>query len=86
MKNYNPVKEGLKKYGSAHAYFLTLKEKAATEGMTAMEWDWYSARQNEWEPNVLAAERTAAHHKNAMDRARTLSIEDLQSILAEKQK
>ena len=85
MKN-NLIKEGLERYRNPYAYFLSLLEKAATEGMTAMEWDWYRARQKAWEPDVLVAERAAAHHKNAMDKARTLSVEDLQSILTEKQK
>lgn len=84
MKAYNPVREGLKKHSTAHGYFLTLKERANNGGLTALEWDWYRARQKEWEPEVLAAEEAVASRSNALDRARTLSVEDLEMVLAEK--
>lgn len=83
MKQWNPIRDGVKKYGSSRAYFDVLKERAKT-GLTAMEWDWYRARQKEWEPDVLAAEMAAADHRIALGYARKLSIEDLQMILAEK--
>ncbi len=84
MRAYNPVREGLKKHRTAHAYYLTLKERASGAGLTALEWDWYSARQKEFEPEFYAAERVAAERRLAMDGARKLSVEDLQTILNEK--
>lgn len=84
MKQFNPVKEGLKKHRTAHAYFLTLKERANNGGLTAVEWDWYRARQKEWEPELLKKEREEDARNYALDRARTLSINDLEAILKEK--
>lgn len=84
MKEYNPVKEGIKKHGDARVYFLALKERANSDGLTACEWDWYRARQKEWEPDVLAAEEREARRSNDMDAARRLSNADLQSVLAER--
>lgn len=85
MRDYNPIIEGIKKHGLAKNFFLELKERVkAGRGLTAREWDWYCARQKEWEPEVLAAEEAAAARSNAMDYARKLSVEDLQAVLAEK--
>lgn len=82
MREYNPVREGLKKHRSAHDYYLTLKERAKI-GLTALEWDWYRARQKAFEPEIYAAEMMAASRRVAMDSARKLSIEDLRTILDE---
>lgn len=85
MRGYNPIMEGIKKHGLAKNFFLELKERVkGGRGMTAREWDWYRARQKEWEPEVLAAEEAAAARSNALDYARKLSVEDLQMIIAEK--
>lgn len=60
MRDYNPIMEGIKKHGLAKNFFLELKERVnAGCGLTAREWDWYRARQKEWEPDVLAAEEAA---------------------------
>jgi hypothetical protein len=79
----NFVASGIKKYGTKD-YFLILKEKSKGAGMTAQEWDWYRARQKEWEPDVLAAEMKEAERKISMDRARKLSIKDLRDLLEER--
>lgn len=84
MRQYNPVREGLKKHPTAHAYYLTLKERAKT-GLTAMEWDWYRARQKEFEPELYAADIKAGERRVALDYARKLSIEDLKAVLAERE-
>ena len=84
MKPYNSVREGIKKHGSSRAYFLTLKERAKS-GLTTIEWDWYRARQREWEPDVLAAEQEATRKKMDMDHARRLSVDELREILREKE-
>lgn len=85
MRDYNPILEGIKKHGLAKNFFLELKERVkAGKGLTAREWDWYHARQKEWEPEVLAAEEAASDRLLAMDYARKLSIEDLKTILSEK--
>jgi hypothetical protein len=84
MRQYNPVREGLKKHPTAHAYYLTLKERANKDGLTAIEWDWYRARQQQFEPEVYAADLAAGARRVALDYARKLTIEDLQVILAEK--
>ncbi len=84
MKAYNPVREGLKKHSTAHEYYLTLKVRANGAGLSATEWDWYRARQKEIEPEIYEAEQIAAQRSNAMNSARKLSIEDLQTILDEK--
>jgi hypothetical protein len=85
MRDYNPIMEGIKKHGLAKNFFLELKERVKSgNGLTVREWEWYRARQREWEPEVLAAEEGEARRSNDMDSARRLSIEDLQSILAER--
>jgi hypothetical protein len=83
MRAHNPIREGLKKHSTAYGFYLTLKERAEV-GLTALEWDWYRARQKEFEPEVYAAEMLAAQRRVSMDCARKLSIEDLQTILDEK--
>lgn len=83
MKQYNPIKIGLKKHRTAHSFYLALKEQAKT-GLTAIEWDWYRARQREFEPEIYKAEMREAERRNAITSARKLSIEDLKIILAEK--
>jgi hypothetical protein len=82
MRQYNPVREGLKKHPTAHAYYLTLKERART-GLTALEWDWYRARQKEFEPDAYAAEMKEGERRVAIDYARKLSVDDLKAVLAE---
>lgn len=85
LPKFNPVKSGLKQHGSPRAYFRALKEQVATKStLTAMEWDWYRARQREWEPEVLLAEMEAAGHRLDLEHARRLSVDDLKMILAEK--
>ena len=84
MRQYNPVREGLKKYPTAHAYYLTLKERANKDGLTAIEWDWYNARQKEFEPEVYAAEQAEGARRLALDYARKLTVEDLRMVLGEK--
>ena len=84
MRAYNPVREGLKKHRTAHDYYLTLKVRANATGLTALEWDWYRARQKEFEPKVYEAERLAGERRAALDYARKLSIEDLKTVLDEK--
>lgn len=76
---WNPVGEGIKRHSSAHAYFLELKTKTK---MTAMEWDWYRARQKQWEPEAYAQDMAKARHRSAMKSAEVLSDDDLRSILA----
>lgn len=50
MKQPNTIIEGIKKHGLARNLFLEFKERvAAGQGLTAREWDWYRARQKEWE-------------------------------------
>lgn len=78
------MREGLKKHSTAHAYFLTLKERANSGGLTAVEWDWYRARQKEWEPEVLVAEQAAAARNYSLKHARSLSADDIKMILDEK--
>lgn len=85
MRDYNPILEGIKKHGLAKKFFLELKKRVkAGQGLTAREWDWYRARQKEWEPDVLAAEDAAAGRRLAIKYARKLSIDDLKTILSEK--
>jgi hypothetical protein len=85
MRHLNPVQIGLKRHSSARKYFDELKKQIERDGAaTAVEWDWYRARQREWEPEVLAAEMAAAGHRIDLEHARKLSIEDLQAILDEK--
>lgn len=87
MKQFNPIMEGIKKHGLAKNFFFELKDRLkAGNGLTAREWDWYRARQKEWEPEILAAEMAAARKRNALADARTLSIEDLQMIIDEKRR
>lgn len=83
MKQYNPVREGLKKHPSSHAYYLTLKERAKN-GLTAIELDWYRARQKAFEPEVYEAEMAAGERRVAMDYARKLSTDDLMAVLSER--
>jgi hypothetical protein len=85
VKQYNPIMEGIKKHGLAKNFFLELKERVkAGNGLTAREWDWYHARQKEWEPEVLAAQEIEARHSNDMEAAKRLSAEDLRTILQDK--
>jgi len=85
-KSENPVRIGIKKHGNSHAYFNSLKARiVATGSLTAIEWDWYRARQKEWEPEVLEAEMKEADRRIAIDYARKLSVSDLREIVAEKQ-
>lgn len=56
MKVRNSVIEGIRKHGLARNFFLELKGRvAAGKGLTAREWDWYTARQKEWEPEPFDA-------------------------------
>jgi hypothetical protein len=81
----NPIAAGLARHnGNTRAFYEALKERAKREGMTAMEWDWYRARQKEWEPDVQAREMEEATRRIAMDAARKLPTEDLMLILAER--
>jgi hypothetical protein len=51
MNTPNTVIEGIKRHGLARNFYLELKERIASgKGLTAREWDWYNARQKEWEP------------------------------------
>lgn len=85
MRAYNPVIEGIKKHGLAKNFFLELKGRVeAGNGLTAREWDWYRARQKEWEPDVLAAQEAAARRSNDLDAARRLSFDDLKMVMDEK--
>ena len=84
MRRYNPVREGLKKHPTAHAYYLTLKERANNSGLTAIEWDWYRARQQQFEPEIYEAERLAGERRVALDYARKLTVDDLKMVLDEK--
>jgi hypothetical protein len=50
----NTVIEGIRKHGLARNFYLELKARiAAGGGLTAREWDWYKARQKEWEPDEV---------------------------------
>jgi hypothetical protein len=85
MREPNSIIEGIKRHGLAKNFFLELKARLdAGGGLTAREWDWYRARQKEWEPDVLAAEMAAADRRIAIDYARKLSIDDLRMVLSEK--
>jgi hypothetical protein len=81
MSRPNPILDGIRKHGDARKFFQSLKERAEGGGLTAREWEWYLARQREWEPEVLEAETREAERRDAMTRAATLSAEDLAAVL-----
>ena len=56
----NTVIEGIRKHGLARNFYLELKARiAAGGGLTAREWDWYKARQKEWERQ----DSDTSHHR-----------------------
>jgi hypothetical protein len=81
----NPVKQAIKKHGSAHAAYLAMRGKVeAGGGLTAVEWDWFNARMKEWEPEKHEARRKEGHRRYCLNIARDLSTDDLEAILAER--
>ena len=67
--------------------YEVLKAKLAQHGsLTAREWDCFDSLQRKFEPEAYAARRVKAKHNIALTYARTLSIDDLETILAEKKK
>jgi hypothetical protein len=80
----NPIRAAMKKGRSARGIYEDLKAKAKGNGMTAIEWDWYRARQKEWEPELFEQDRLDARRNNNLAAARELSLEDLEIVLAEK--
>lgn len=84
MRRVNAVTQGIKQHGDPRAYYESLKVRAAAGGMTAIEWEWYHARQKQWEPEAYEKYLAEVDRSIAMDRARTLSIADLETLIAEK--
>lgn len=85
MRNSNPIASGLARHGGGtRAFYEELKGRAKLHGLTAMEWDWYRARQRQWEPEVQASDMAEAGRRIAIEKARELSTEDLEAILAER--
>jgi hypothetical protein len=84
IRPYNPIREQLKSGKPSRVLYDELKARKS-HGLTAIEWDWFRARQQEWEPEEQARERAEASRENAMRYARQfLTTDDLRELLNER--